>query len=341
MSTAGDAVSPRSFVQAILASSRRLAFPVAVYPGLQLIPGQVRAMVTDPEVQARTQLALQARYHSPFLLSAMDLSVEAESFGASVRWVDDEVPTVVGRLVRDPGEVRRLSVPSPGEGRTRVPLATVRHLARTAPASIVVGGCIGPFSLAARLTGVTEALELTVDAPALVHELLEKATGFLIAYAAAFQAAGANALLIAEPSAGLLSPRALAEFSTPYLRQLRDSLRPLPIDPILHNCGARPAHLPALLDTAFDCFHFGAPMDMPTALQRVPGNVVVCGNLDPAGVFCASAPDQVAAAATSLLQATEGHRNFVLSSGCDIPPDAPLASLDALYGALESWNTRR
>lgn len=34
-----------------------------------------------------------------------------------------------------------------------------------------------------------------------------------------------------------------------------------------------------------------------------------------------------------LLDALEGRRTFVISSGCDIPPDAPLANLDAFFEA--------
>jgi uroporphyrinogen-III decarboxylase len=34
-----------------------------------------------------------------------------------------------------------------------------------------------------------------------------------------------------------------------------------------------------------------------------------------------------------LLEATAGRKNFVLSSGCDLPPNAPLSSLDAFYQA--------
>jgi len=45
-------------------------------------------------------------------------------------------------------------------------------------------------------------------------------------------------------------------------------------------------------------------------------------------------PAKVTARAGHLLDATAAHRNFVLSSGCDIPPNAPLASLDAFYDAL-------
>ena len=74
-----------------------------------------------------------------------------------------------------------------------------------------------------------------------------------------------------------------------------------------------------------------APMDIASALAKVPADVVLCGNLDPVAVFLQSPPADVAAKAAQLLSVTRAHRNFVISSGCDVPPASPLANLDAFY----------
>ena len=80
----------------------------------------------------------------------------------------------------------------------------------------------------------------------------------------------------------------------------------------------------------------GAPMDLPAALGKVAPEVVLCGNLDPAGVFCQLGATQVRARALDLLSQTTAHRNYVLSSGCDVPAGAPLANLDAFCQAVKS-----
>ena len=67
-------------------------------------------------------LALNERLGTPFLLTAMDLSAEAEAFGAAVRLTDDEMPALTGRLVTTGADVARLAVPAPGDARTRVHL---------------------------------------------------------------------------------------------------------------------------------------------------------------------------------------------------------------------------
>ncbi len=70
----------------------------------------------------------------------------------------------------------------------------------------------------------------------------------------------------------------------------------------------------------------------------MPGqiDVVLCGNLDPAGVFCQLSADAVKLRTTDLLAAAAGHRNFVLPSGGDLPAGTPLDNLDAFFAAAKS-----
>ncbi|MGC8990919.1 MAG: uroporphyrinogen decarboxylase family protein, partial [Verrucomicrobiia bacterium] len=248
--------------------------------------------------------------------------------------------TVTGRLVTSVEQADRLAVPRPGDGRTKVYLEAVRLLRRMAGEPFVFAGCIGPFSLAARLVGVSEALELTIAEPELMHVLLAKCTQFLTEYIRTFRAAGAQGVIMAEPAAGLLSPRGLAVFSSAYIRRVAAGVGDGEFSIVLHNCAAKLLHLPAILETGLKAFHFGAPMDVVEALGKVGSDVVVCGNLDPASVFVNLPPTEVTARAAQLLAATAAQRNFVLSSGCDLPPNAPLASLDAFYLALKMANQR-
>lgn len=308
--------------------------PIAVYPGLALTGAAVTDIVTNPAAQVEAQLALRARYRTPFLLSAMDLSAEAEAFGCAVQALPGEVPSITGRLVTDLAGARRLAVPEVGTKRTAVYLEAVRQLARLPDRRLVLGGCIGPLSLAARLVGVSEALELTMTEPELVHQLLDKSAAFLSGYARAFQEAGADGLIMAEPVAGLLSPRAMTEFSSTYIKRISESPGRGAFALILHNCAARLVHLPAVLETGLRSFHFGAPMDLPAALAKVPSDVVLCGNLDPAAIFCQAPPEQVRSATHDLLAQTSAFPNFVISSGCDLPPGTKLENLDAFFAAV-------
>jgi uroporphyrinogen decarboxylase len=323
-----------SFNRLVLNAPERLALPIAVYPALSLTGAKVSDIVTNPRAQVEAQAALHGRYATPFMLTAMDLSAEAQAFGCEVRVPDSEVPTVTGRLVTSLEQARRLAVPKPGDARTGVYLEAARLLRALPGHPRVLGGCIGPFSLGARLAGVSEALELTMTEPEQMHTLVEKSAAFLTEYIRSFKQAGAAGVIMAEPAAGLLSPRGLAAYSSAYIRRVAEAVCDQDFLIILHNCAAKLLHLPAILETGLGAFHFGAPMDIVAALQKVPATTVLCGNLDPSGVFCQIPPAEAGTRTAALLSATAAHRNFVLSSGCDIPPNAQLASLDAFYEAL-------
>ena len=323
------------FNRLVLGSAKRVALPIATYPGLALTRATVRQAVSDPQVQFEAVAALHERYPTRFVLSAMDLSAEAEAFGCTLHVSDNEIPSVTGRLVTTLEQAQKLPVPQPGDRRTAVYLETVRRLKQLPSGPLVLAGCIGPFSLAARLVGVSEALELTLSEPDLMAAVLEKSTEFLSAYARAFQEAGADGLIMAEPAAGLLSPRGVSAHSSGYIKQITAAVGDGEFALILHNCAARLLHLPAILETGLSSFHFGAPMDLPAALGKVQPEVVLCGNLDPTSVFCQLGPAEVREHTLSLLAQTAAHRNYVVSSGCDVPAAAPLANLDAFHAAAK------
>jgi uroporphyrinogen decarboxylase len=327
-----------AFQELVLKSSRRLALPIATYPALALTRAKVSDIVSNPRAQFDAQEELRKRYNSNFALSAMDLSAEAEAFGCSVAISDSEIPTVIGRLVTNLEQAKALAVPKPGDKRTAVYLDAVRLLKGLAGRPFVFGGCIGPFSLASRIVGVSEAMELTLAEPEIMHALLDKSASFLASYIKEFRAAGAQGVIMAEPAAGLLSPRGVSTFSSAYIKRIADDLNDPSFTLLLHNCAAKLLHLSAIRETGLKTFHFGAPMDLVGALRQVPPDVVLCGNLDPAAVFVQSTTEEVTNRTTQLLSATATFRNYVISSGCDVPPNAPLANLDAFYHAIAKFS---
>ena len=324
------------FLHIVRASDARVPVPVSTYPGLPLTGARVIDVLSDPRAQVETQLALHRRFDTPVLLSPMDLGAEAEAFGSELRFADDEVPSVAGPLVESAEDVRRLAVPKPGDARTAVHLASVRMMRQAAPDAAIVGGIIGPFSLAGQLVGVTRLMMLSLTDAALVEALLEKTTAFLGQYARAFAEAGADAVLMAEPMAGLVSPACLGRFSSARVAELRRTAEAGAFRVFLHNCSARAAHLARVFEAGCALYHFGAPMDLAAALAAAPPGVVIAGNLNPAAVFCHGSASEVADRTRALLAMTAGRRGFVPSSGCDLPPGTPLENLDAFYRTVRA-----
>jgi uroporphyrinogen decarboxylase len=314
--------------------------PIGICADLGVEGGTIREIVTHPKAQVATATALHEQFNTPLLLTAMDLSAEAEAFGCEIRMSDTETPTVIGRRATNLADVEALPVPRPGDARTKVHIEAARRLVKKAGSVPVLGFLIGPISLAGRIYGVSEALEATVMEPEIVLSLLDKTTRFLSDYAKAFREAGASGVVIAEPVAGLLSPAGLGEFSAPFVKRIVDETETDEFAIILHNCGVRLPHLNKMLESGAGIYHVSSPMDIVEALRQVEGKVILAGNLDPTGIFKNGTPEYVYEKTRELLNATRDYRNFIISSGCDLPPATPPANLGAFYKALAEFNTR-
>jgi uroporphyrinogen decarboxylase len=328
----------KSWLSCMMASDKKKALPILSFPSASLLGISVKELISDSDRQAEGMKLVADRVDSAAAVSLMDLSVEAEAFGATVRFSDDEVPTVLGRLINDMDEAESLAVPTVGDARTGLYVESIRKACEMITDRPVLAGIIGPFSLAARLLDVTEIMMDCYDDPDMVHTVLEKCTAFLVEYAKAYKAAGADGIVMAEPVSGLLSPALEEEFSSPYVKEIVDAVQDDGFLVIYHNCGDNtPRMIDSMLSTGASAYHFGNAVDMAEMLEKMPADIPVMGNVDPAGVLRQGTPETVRETTISVMERCCSHKNFVISSGCDIPPATPWENIDAFFAAVEEY----
>ena len=322
-----------------IAAEKKKGVPVLSFPSIQLLGCTVKDLVYDSDLQARGIKMVADRCDTGASVSMMDLSVEAEAFGATINLSDDEVPTVVGELLVEPEDADELRVPEVGEGRTGLYIEAIGKVVQMITDRPVFAGVIGPFSLAGRLMGMTEIMVNCYEEEEMVQTTLEKATEFLTKYILAYKEVGANGVVIAEPAAGLISPNMSAEFAWPYVKQIVDAVQDDEFAVILHNCGnAANQMLKEMADVGAAGYHFGNSVDMKEIVDGMPGDVLVMGNVDPARAFRNGTPEKVREQTLdNLNNCTEGHPNFIISSGCDIPPASPWENIDEFFKVVEEW----
>ena len=319
-------------------AEHKRALPILSFPSIQLMNTTVRELISSPAMQATGMKLIADRVDSAASVSMMDLSVEAEAFGACVTVTDHEVPAVTGHIVETEQEADALPIPDIKSARTGLYVEAIRQACRLISDRPVLAGTIGPFSLAGRLLDVTEIMMLCYDEPDMVHTVLEKATEFLIRYALAYKETGAGGVVVAEPLAGLLSPALMKEFAAPYMKRLVDAVQDDSFIVVYHNCGGA---VPRLVDAIVSCgaaaYHFGNAIDMKQILEKMPADVVVMGNIDPVGHLTEGTPESVYEATKQLLECCSEHRNFIISSGCDVPPHANWDNIDAFFRATKDF----
>jgi uroporphyrinogen decarboxylase len=326
------------WIRSVLQSDEKLAIPIMTHPGIEMINNKVIDAVKDGEVHFKAVEAINKNFHGAAANIMMDLTVEAEAFGCKINFSDEEVPNVAGRIVYDEKSIFELAVPSLQCGRVPEYLKAAKLAAENIKSKPVFAGCIGPVSLAGRLFDMSEMMTSLYIEPDLVKSLLRKCTDFLLQYVKEFKAVGANGIIMAEPAAGLLSGDMCDEFSSDFIKEIVEEVQDDNFLFILHNCGNTGQATQSMISTGAHALHFGNKIDLANVLTEVPDNILVLGNLDPVGVFKMSDQQSVYNETLNLLQRTSSHKNFIISSGCDLPPGVPLENIHAFYNALSFFN---
>ncbi|MBQ8002759.1 MAG: uroporphyrinogen decarboxylase family protein [Clostridia bacterium] len=305
--------------------------PILSFPSAQLMGITVKELISSSHMQKEGMKKIAERCNVGASLNMMDLSVEAEAFGAEIVFKDDEIPTVAGGVIADISDAESIKVPSVNDKRCRIYIDGVKHAKEEIKHIPVFCGVIGPYSLAGRLFDMTELMMECYDSPDEVKILLEKATCFIIKYIKAFKAAGADGVIMAEPAAGLLSPALNDEFSLPYVKRIMDEVNSEDFVFCYHNCGDNVVHMAdSLASLNCDIYHFGNAVKLSQLIPAMPKDSIVMGNVDPV-LFKMGDVASIKECVQRIYDECKGFDNFMLSSGCDIPSQAKWENIDAYF----------
>lgn len=329
----------KKWTQDIISSAQSITIPIMTTPGIEICGYHIKDAVTNGSIHYEAISRLNSIFPSAACTAIMDLTVEAEAFGAEIIFPPNEIPAVSGVLVSDYESIQKLQIPSFDKGRINEYLKANRLAANNITDKPVFAGCIGPFSLAGRLYDMTDIMIAIYTEPESIHLLLDKSTQFIKNYCKAIKETGVNGIIIAEPAAGLISDRDCSIFSSHYVKQIVEELQDDNFMIILHNCGNTGHCTQAMLETRAAGLHFGNKIDITKVLQECPDNILIMGNIDPVGIIKEASAQQVKEKTYQLLEQTSRWKNFVLSTGCDVPPNVPFENILAYYQAMTEYNS--
>ncbi len=312
----------------VKSSPRRLVAPLLGYPGARLTNSSLKQNEFNPAVHAATISRIVERFTPDVAFFMMDLSLEAGALGLPVRYPLFESPTVEEHPVKQADDLERLRVVDPLEdARIRSYIRTMELMSRSIsiPRAAYV---TGPFTLAGLLMGASDIAMATITDPDLVHQTVHFCTDICIRYSRALTEAGADIIVILEPTATFLSPQAFAEFCGAYVREVIASPGAAG-DAVLHICGDTSHILREMCATGACALSLDSPVDLRAAASRVGHEVILIGNIDPVGIMVQQSPEEVACATCKLLDSMAHCDSFILSTGCDLPYETPHENIDA------------
>ncbi|MBQ8209114.1 MAG: uroporphyrinogen decarboxylase family protein [Clostridia bacterium] len=305
--------------------------PILSFPSTQILGISVKELISSADMQVKGMQTIAEKCNVGASLNMMDLSVEAEAFGAKVRFYDNDIPAVEEGIIDDISMAENIVVPQIGAGRTALCIDGIKKAKEQITGIPVFCGVIGPYSLAGRLFDMTELMMECYDSPDEVKILLSKATEFIIGYINAFRAAGADGVIMAEPAAGLLSPSLAEEFSMPFVQQIFDAVNSDGFIICYHNCGnAAEDMLDMISELNADIIHLGNAINLKKALEVLPTDKIVMGNVDPV-LFRTGTPDDIRADVQRVFDECSAYENFMISTGCDVPAASEWKNIEAYF----------
>jgi uroporphyrinogen decarboxylase len=308
-----------------------------VYGHAAVIAGvRLSDYLRDGELLARCQLAAQKRYGYDAVFAFMDLSVETEAMGSTLRYVEGIYPDVKEYVLRPGDDPARLGIPDPTrDGRMPELLRAISLLrAEAGERLLVCGSVVGPMTLATQLIGMEEALYFAADDPAGFERVLDHAAEVAIHYGRAQIEAGAHLPIIFDPSASpaVVPAGFFREFLLSRLKRVLTAFREAgAVATWLNIAGPTAPILPYHAEAGADIANFDYYVSAEEAQRCLP-KTCVDGNLKSVD-FDLAPPETLFQSARALRAAFAERGGFLLSSGCEIPPEAKPENIDAVMAA--------
>lgn len=252
---------------------------------------------------------------------------EASGFGADIVFPEDGVPYSRENLIREYGDLKKLSV--------RDPLSADRMLDRIRAIELykrevgdrypILGWVEGAFAEAVDLRGMTELMVDLYDEPDFVRELLEICNEQAILFAREQIRAGADFIGIGDAAASLVSPAVYREFVLPYEQKLIDSIHREGARVKLHICGNISNHLEDIALTGADMVDIDWMVDFEKTIRILGDRAAACGNFDPVKVLLEGSLEDIAESVKKCISVATD-TTFV-AAGCEVPKYTPYENL--------------
>jgi len=300
---------------------------------------KVAAYWPDALCNAKDMATLAAAAYSEFGFDAVRVpfcqTIEAEVFGSELRPGGSEnVPSVLKHRY-EMGE--KPSFPEDFLSKGRIPqlIEAVRILKDTVGDKVaVIGGIIGPFSIAGNIVDVTELLAACMTDPASITPYLEVAEKAGTMLARALIEAGADVICIEDmlASLDLISPTIYRDIAWPWEKKQIQQLQDVPT--ILHICGTVDPVILDLANTGVTALSLDIKVNIravKAALARAGKKLPLIGGVDCVRTLLPKTPEDVE---NEVLDALDDGYD-IIAPCCSIPPATPTANVLAMAATVK------
>jgi uroporphyrinogen decarboxylase len=203
----------------------------------------------------------------------------------------------------------------------------------------IIGFAGSPWTLASFMVEGGSSREnlrsraMIYNEPKLFQTLLEKITEATIVYLKAQIDAGADVIQIFDSQGGTLAQDVFWEISGRWMKEIVDAIGG-EVPTIVF---ARNVHhnWDEVVQTGGNVFGIDWSINLRKTADKLPGNVAVQGNLDPALLI--AKPEAAAAEAARICEEMRGRNGFIFNLGHGVPPEADLEAIRAVAETVQNF----
>ncbi|AQQ10014.1 Uroporphyrinogen decarboxylase [Sedimentisphaera cyanobacteriorum] len=317
-------------------AGRRVKAPLAGFPGCDLAGYSIKVAQQNPAAHYECIRAIYERFNPDVSFMMMDLSAEANALGIPVRFPKNESATVEEHPISSAEDLEALrKIDITEDSRISGYLKAV-ELISSKLESLCCAYMAGPITLAGLLSGAEKVAMDAVLEPEKFKALAEFSAQVLEDYASALCDAGADAVCILEPTGVIFGPNEFQAYSAEYVKRINQVCRKKGVETIYHICGNSMHLIESMSGAGVSALSLDSPdtgVDLHLAAEKAGEDVVIIGDINPVAVMKDSSAQEVYNATTQLLYKMKDVPNFILSTGCDLPPGTPPENIEAFMKA--------
>lgn len=295
------------------------------YRALRATAGDFITLCTTPALAAEVTLQPLRRFGMDAAILFSDILILPWALGYGLDYREGEGPVLPP--LQDRAAVDRLDRSHFADHVAPV-LETVRRVKQEVGDAALIGFAGAPFTVACYMVEGRGSKEFArtrrmahADA-ALFDALIGRLTETTVEYLAWQAEAGAEALMLFDSWAGVLSPRLFARYVTAPALHIRAALRTrcpgIPVIGFPRLAGA--SAIPYANTTGIDALALDTGADLAWVARNLPAGIATQGNLDPLALVAGGAA--LAAEAEAVLSAARG-RPHIFNLGHGVVPETP------------------
>ncbi|MEA2077682.1 MAG: uroporphyrinogen decarboxylase family protein [Candidatus Marinimicrobia bacterium] len=309
----------------------RIVAPLLGFPAVKAAGTTIKLAQQNAEEHMKVIRRIQKLWSPDVIFTLMDLSVEASALGRETHFPPFEAATVVGmnyKMERDLSMLKNINILD--DGRLQSYAETLRRMKKELPENTLRGAYVsGPYTLAGLIMGAENAAIQTLANPEDFHKLCQMCSEKVLDYTRLLIESGAQMVAVLDPSAMMLSPDSFREFALEHVNPITALCHEHNVAAILHVCGNTEHLLGKMNVSGVDALSLDSDVDFTKAAKVLDEKIALIGNLCPTGKIMSGSPDEVQQDVEKLLDSMKNIPNFILSTGCDLPPEVPEENVSA------------